>query len=253
MPPSSYPPPTSFTPGATPPGAPLGATSHPHHAQQHVQAGLAPCAPPAQGPFHGPLGQQGPSQHPMANQQHGQQQQASVGAYDPRSAHQQPLASTNPAAQFPPYSQQGSPYTRPPGPTAGPRPQPAAGGYPQQAHGFGQQALPYSMPAAQMHMQSDYGHPRQPGMERGVQAMGAPGQHGGVQPQQGMSQQEMAQQAEKKRRFTEQKREDQLHQVSEAGSLTGSELADCTLCSAQRHHGISHFPIWTPRSHAAVF
>lgn len=226
MPPSSYPPSTSFTPGATHPGAPSVGTPHPH-AQQHVQAGVGPYAPPAQGPYHG---QQGPSQHPVASQQHGQQQQASVGAYGSSSAHQQPPASTIPAAQFPPYSQQGSPYARPPGPTAGPRPQPAAGGHPQQAHGFGQQALPYSMPAAQMHMQPDYGPPRQPGLDSRVQAMGAPGQHGAVQPQQGMSHQEMAQQAEKKRRFTEQKREDQLHQVSEAGSLTPGAWVDCMLC-----------------------
>lgn len=43
--------------------------------------------------------------------------------------------------------------------------------------------------------------------------MGGLAQQGGQRAQQGLSHQEMAQQAERKRRFTEQKREEQLQQV----------------------------------------
>ena len=77
------------------------------------------------------------------------------------------------------------------------------------------------MPTAQIHMQPDYGPQRQPEMDRGVPAMGGPAQQGGAGSQQGMSHQEMAQQAERKRRFTEQKRENQLQQVLVSANQAG--------------------------------
>lgn len=178
--------------------------------------------------FQGAPSQHGSSQYPFTSQQHsqqhGQQQHPPAGAYgpivnqQPQQQQQQSLSASHSAPQFPPYGQQGLPV-RPPGHSAALQAQPAAPGYAQQAQGFGQQASSYGLPSAQMHMQPDYGPQRQPDVDRGVQALGGPVQQGGQRAQQGMSHQEMTQQAEGKRRFTEQKRDDQLHQVC-PGPLT---------------------------------
>lgn len=238
MPPSSYPPANGFRPGA-PPGAAPGAAPHP--AGQHIQA-VSPHGQGLSSPFHGgDLSLQHPTQHPFAAQQHTQQHSqqysqhhASIGTYGPavNQQQQQQSSAAHSDAHFSPYGHQGPPV-RPPGPSAGPQAQQhAATGYAHQAQGFGQQqGQSYSVPTGQIHMQPDYGPQRQPELERGVPAMGGLAQQGGAGSQQGMSHQEMAQQAERKRRFTEQKRENQLQQVMLflrlAGSLCMGEMQAC--------------------------
>ena len=226
--PSSYPSSSGFRQGA-PPAAALVPT--PQSAGQHMQA-VSPHGQGQGSPFQGASKQHTPNQHPFISQQqaqqHGQhssQQHPPAGACGPavneRQQQQQPLSASHSAPHFGRYGQQGPPV-RPPGPSAGPQAQPAAAGYAQQAPGIGQQAPLYGSPAAQMHMQPDYGPQRQPDVERGVQPMGGLVQQGGQRAQQGMSHQEMAQQAERKRRFTEQKKENQLQQVCPG------RLAACT-------------------------
>lgn len=161
-------------------------------------------------PFHGGPGQHGMGQ-PLPSQQHSQQH-APAAAYGPGVHHRQPSHAPNPAAQPSAYEQQGPPATPSGAATAatfgheGP-------GYPAQAQRYGHQAPLHSMPPSQMQAQTEYGSPAQPDMRSGGQAMGAPGQIGAARSQQGMSHQEMAQQAERKRRFTEQKRETHWQQV----------------------------------------
>ena len=218
MPSSSYPSSSGFRQGASPAAGP-GPT--PHNGGQHMQA----ASPHGQGqgsPFQGAPSQHNLSQHPFISQQnsqhHGQQhsqQHSQAGAYGPglkQQQQQQPLSASHSAPQFSHYGQQGIP-ARPLGPSAGPQAQPTVAGYAQHARGFGQQAPSNGLPTAQMQMQPDYGPQRQPDVEREVQPMGGPVQQGGQRAQQGMSHQEMAQQAERKRRFTEQKRENQIQQV----------------------------------------
>ena len=196
----------TFSPYPSSAMLPPGSLAHPHAQGAHMQS-VSPHGQGSVSPFQGALGQQPPSE----------QQRRPSAAYGPGMAHQQPSDVSNPVQQHSAYEQE--PVARPLQPGVGPQFQQGASGYPQQAQGYGQQAPPYGMPPAQLQTQPEYrsqqqpDHGLQPAPGRGGQHMGGPGQGGVAGQQQGISQHEMAQQAERKRRFTEQKREKQWQQV----------------------------------------
>ncbi|DBA75084.1 TPA: hypothetical protein ACH3X1_010412 [Trebouxia sp. C0004] len=187
--PSSYPPsmPTSMPVSAYPSsaafrlsGGPTGPSAHPQGGALQGQSGSPHGqASPVQGQA-GPIQGQGPafqSQHdPSRPSLPGQP----AGPYGHAAPGQSPLQQP-----YPQYGQQAAPFARPQTPALGP---------------VGHYGGP--------------GHGQQPGMHSQQRPeYGVPGAHPGVpRPPQGMSNQDMAQQAERKRRFSEQKMETQWQQ-----------------------------------------
>ncbi|KAL0045591.1 hypothetical protein WJX82_010794 [Trebouxia sp. C0006] len=209
MPASAYPSSAAFRP----PGGPTGPSAHPQGSAPQGQSGSPHGqAGPVQrqaGPFQG----QGPafqSQHdPSCPSLPGQ----SAGPY----GHAMPGQS--PAQQpYPQYGQQAAPFARPQTPALGPMGQNGGPGHEQQPgmHSQQQQQPVYNMPGAYPQTQPEYGpqRPSNPDLSRvGMPGPGqGQGQNGAARPQQGMSNQDMAQQAERKRRFSEQKKETQWQQ-----------------------------------------
>lgn len=221
MPPSSYPPSTAFRPqpgqGGPPSAGPEASTqSGSPHGQASPLQGQAGSYQGQAGVFPGQAGPQG---------QHGSGRPPQPG--QPSAAHghgmavQPPLQQPGPVGQYVQYTQQG-PYPRPQGPSPAPPGQYGSPGYEQQPSMHGQpqgmhtqQGPPYGGPAAHPQMRPEYNAQRPPISVQGRPAIPSPGQglHGPSGPHQGMSNREMSQQAERKRRFTEQKKETQWQQV----------------------------------------
>lgn len=192
---SEYPPTSTYpTPSSYPPSTP--SSSYP------PSAALRPHASPFPAGTNAPQGQHGGPGHPPHT---GQQ----PGPY------QHGMPSQPPSQQYPQYGQPTAPYARPQGPGQGLPEQYAGPGYGQQSGMHPQQQPTYSMPGAHPHVQPGYGPLRPPNPEQGGSGMLGPGQgqNGALRPQPGMSNHELAQQAERKRRFTEQKQESQWNQV----------------------------------------
>lgn len=214
--PSSYPPsmPTPSYPSSAvfqPPGGPTGPSAHTQGSVPHGQS-VSPHGQgnPMQGQA-GPFQGQGPafqSQHdpsrPLLN---GQQ----AGPYGHAMPGQSPLQQP-----YPQYGQQAAPFARPQTSAPGPVGQYGGPGHGQQPGMHPQQRPEYSMPGAHPQTQPEYGPQRllKPDLNRvGMPGPGqGQGQNGMPRPQQGMSNQDMAQQAERKRRFSEQKKETQWQQ-----------------------------------------